>query len=84
VTHLRKEQFILAHGWKGYNVVCHGEERLNGGLLYGDGDTCQLLPSQQDRKQRQGGKHGLAINLKVYPNDLVPLKPQSGEQVFRS
>lgn len=84
MKHLRKEEFILACDWKGYNTVCHGEERLNGGLLRGDGNMCQLLPSQQDKKQRQCGKHCLAINLKVYSSDLVPLKPQSGEQVSRS
>lgn len=84
MKHLRKERFILAHDSEGYNTVCHGEERHNGRLLHDGGNTHQLLLSQQGRKQREGGKQGLAINLRVYPSDLVPLRPQSGGQVFRS
>lgn len=33
--------------------------------------THQLLPAQQDRKQRLGGKQGFAINLKVYDSPLT-------------
>ena len=54
------------------------------GLLYLKETPLGRIAGLEYGVQRQGGKHGLAINLKVYPNDLVPLKPQSGEQVFRS
>lgn len=63
--------FFSAHDWRRYNAVCHGEDRLSGRLLHDGGKTCQLLPSQQSRKRRQGGKQGLAINLKAYPSDLL-------------
>lgn len=58
------------------------EERRSGRLLHDGGNMWLLLPSQQNRKQRQGGKQGLAVNLKAYPSDLLsPKAPQSGDCV---